>query len=280
MARAARSSFSANSGSLSGLTASCCGRQRRSHVAGRRARVHLSRKPPRAWRGRRRRRRDLHVFGARKRERQRRHSRIGPPWRTIAYGATIGTASGIVSSGLSITETPGTQSGAYCAGADLAVTNSGSAESGRCRKQHYLHADRDEQRPAGRAQRHFRRSRSRRIPHFNRWSSAPGWSCATPAVGSAGNINCTNPDVADAAIGHNVHGGCASDSRHRQRHANCWTPSRSPPAPTIRTLRIIPRRVLTLVGAANQRQSRRHQFSFAQSGAGGQQHHLHDRRDE
>src|SRR5580658_1438675 len=51
-----------------------------------------------------------------------------PGWSTLAndpYGATVGQA-GFVSSGLSITETPGTQSGAYCAGADLAVTNSGT----------------------------------------------------------------------------------------------------------------------------------------------------------
>ena len=27
-----------------------------------------------------------------------------------------------------------------------------------------------------------------------------GWSCSTPAVGAAGNISCTNPDVANAAI--------------------------------------------------------------------------------
>jgi uncharacterized repeat protein (TIGR01451 family) len=50
-----------------------------------------------------------------------------PGWTTLAndaYGATAGQA-GIFASGLTITQTPGTQSGAYCAGADLAVTNAG-----------------------------------------------------------------------------------------------------------------------------------------------------------
>jgi len=42
-----------------------------------------------------------------------------------AYGAAIGQ-SGVLQSNLSITETPGAQSGAYCAGADLAVTNAGA----------------------------------------------------------------------------------------------------------------------------------------------------------
>src|SRR5208337_376808 len=30
---------------------------------------------------------------------------------------------------------------------------------------------------------------------------APGWSCTTPAVGGTGNISCTNPSVANAAVG-------------------------------------------------------------------------------
>ncbi len=49
-----------------------------------------------------------------------------PGYTTLAddaYGATPGQM-GASNTGLTITETPGTQSGAYCAGADLAVTNS------------------------------------------------------------------------------------------------------------------------------------------------------------
>lgn len=42
-----------------------------------------------------------------------------------SFGSTTG-AIGVASTSVSITQTPGTQSGAYCAGADLAVTNSGS----------------------------------------------------------------------------------------------------------------------------------------------------------
>ena len=42
-----------------------------------------------------------------------------------SFGATSGQA-GLSATNLTITQTPGTQSGAYCAGADLAVTNSGS----------------------------------------------------------------------------------------------------------------------------------------------------------
>ncbi len=51
-----------------------------------------------------------------------------PGWTTLAndaYGATAGQM-GVFASGLTITQTPGTQSGAYCAGADLAVTNAGT----------------------------------------------------------------------------------------------------------------------------------------------------------
>jgi uncharacterized repeat protein (TIGR01451 family) len=36
---------------------------------------------------------------------------------------------------------------------------------------------------------------------FNSLAIAPGWSCTTPAVGGTGNISCTDPDVANAAVG-------------------------------------------------------------------------------
>src|SRR5580692_5925696 len=38
-------------------------------------------------------------------------------------------------------------------------------------------------------------------PGFQSLAIATGWSCTTPAVGSAGNISCTDPDVANAAVG-------------------------------------------------------------------------------
>jgi len=125
-----------------------------------------------------------------------------PGWSTLAddsYGATAGQP-GFVSTGLSITETPGTQSGAYCAGADLAVTNSGTpsvvvpggtitytqvvTNNG---PQDAVNATFTEAVPANTT--------------FSSLAVAPGWSCTTPAVGGTGNVNCTNPDVANAAVG-------------------------------------------------------------------------------
>src|SRR6202167_6057704 len=125
-----------------------------------------------------------------------------PGWSTLAndpYGATVGQ-SRFVSSGLSITETPGTQSGAYCAGADLAVTNSGTpsvvSPGGNITytqtvtnngPQDAVNATFIEAVPGNTT--------------FQSLAVAPGWSCTTPAVGSAGNISCTDPDDANAAVG-------------------------------------------------------------------------------
>jgi uncharacterized repeat protein (TIGR01451 family) len=125
-----------------------------------------------------------------------------PGWSTLAndpYGATVGQP-GFVSSGLSITETPGTQSGAYCAGADLAVTNSGTpsvvSPGGNITytqtvtnngPQDAVNATFIEAVPGNTT--------------FQSLAIATGWSCTTPAVGSAGNISCTDPDVANAAVG-------------------------------------------------------------------------------
>ena len=125
-----------------------------------------------------------------------------PGWSTLAndpYGATVGQA-GFVSSGLSITETPGTQSGAYCAGADLSVTNAGTPSvvvpGGNITytqvvtnngPQDAVNATFIEAVPGNTT--------------FQSLAVAPGWSCTTPAVGSAGNISCTNPDVPSAAGG-------------------------------------------------------------------------------
>jgi uncharacterized repeat protein (TIGR01451 family) len=125
-----------------------------------------------------------------------------PGWSTLAndsYGATSGQP-GFVTSGLSITETPGTQSGAYCAGADLAVTNAGTpsvvvpgntitytqtvTNNG---PQDAVNATFVETVPGNAT--------------FNSLAIASGWSCTTPAVGGTGNISCTNPDVANAALG-------------------------------------------------------------------------------
>jgi uncharacterized repeat protein (TIGR01451 family) len=112
-----------------------------------------------------------------------------------SYGATPGQP-GIVATTHILTETPGTQPGAYCAGADLAVTNSGSppivlpggtitytqtvTNNGPFDA---LNAVFSEGIPANTT--------------FQSISSVAGWSCTTPAVGATGNISCTNPDFAN-----------------------------------------------------------------------------------
>jgi uncharacterized repeat protein (TIGR01451 family) len=125
-----------------------------------------------------------------------------PGWSTLAndsYGATAGQP-GFVSSGLSITETPGTQSGAYCAGADLAVTNAGTPSvvvpGGTITYTQVV----TNNGPQDAVNATFIEA----VPGNTTFSSlavAPGWSCTTPAVGGTGNISCANPDVANAAVG-------------------------------------------------------------------------------
>jgi uncharacterized repeat protein (TIGR01451 family) len=120
-----------------------------------------------------------------------------------AYGATPGQP-GAVLSGLSITQTPGTQSGSYCAGADLAVTNSGTpnpvlAGPGPGNIITYTQSVTNNG-PFDALNAVF----SETIPANATFQSlsfpgGSGWSCVTPAVGSAGTISCTNPDVANAA---------------------------------------------------------------------------------
>lgn len=120
-----------------------------------------------------------------------------------AYGATIGQNGGIAN-GLLLTETPGTQSGAYCAGADLAVTNAGTpnpvvagsnitytqtvANNGPLDA---VNAVLTEAIPANTTFQSIVIS----------GSDASGWTCTTPAVNGTGVINCTNPDVPEGAAG-------------------------------------------------------------------------------
>ena len=119
------------------------------------------------------------------------------------YGATIG-APGVVNTLSTIPQTPGTQPGAECASADLAVTNSGSpnpvlAGPGPGNIITYtqnvtnngpldaLNATFTEATPANTT-----------FQSFND-PVGSGWTCVTPAVGGTGSISCTNPDVANAA---------------------------------------------------------------------------------
>ncbi|HKQ87773.1 MAG TPA: C25 family cysteine peptidase [Candidatus Acidoferrales bacterium] len=118
-----------------------------------------------------------------------------PGYTTLAndsYGATPGQM-GASNTGLTITQTPGTQSGAYCAGADLAVTNSANptivlspgtityaqtvANNG---PYDALNAVFSEAIPANTTFQSIAAS----------GSGAAGWTCTT-----TGGIMCSNPDV-------------------------------------------------------------------------------------
>lgn len=117
-----------------------------------------------------------------------------------AYGAAAGQA-GVLASGLSITETPGTQSGAYCAGANLAVTNAGTPllvtptnnitytqVVSNAGPMDALNAVFSEAVPANTT--------------FQSISAPAGWTCNSNAsILSTGIITCTNPDVPSGASG-------------------------------------------------------------------------------
>jgi len=129
-----------------------------------------------------------------------------PGWSTLAndpYGSTPGQP-GVLNSTLTVTQTPGVQSGAYCAAADLSVTNSGTPNpvlagpgpgNGISYSQNVtnngpldaLNATFNETIPANTT------FQSLIIP------SGSGWTCVTPSIGGTGTISCTNPDVAKAA---------------------------------------------------------------------------------
>jgi uncharacterized repeat protein (TIGR01451 family) len=113
-----------------------------------------------------------------------------------SYGATPGQAGVVVNTDL-ITETPGTQSGAYCAGADLAVTNSASPiivlPGGNITYTQTV----TNNGPLDAVNVVF----SEGIPAntvYESITTPAGWTCTTPAVGGTGSITCTDPDLANA----------------------------------------------------------------------------------
>jgi uncharacterized repeat protein (TIGR01451 family) len=120
-----------------------------------------------------------------------------------AYGATPGQP-GVVLPGLSITQTPGTQSGAYCGNADLAVTNAGTpnpvlAGPGPGNVITYTQSVTNNG-PFDALDAVF----SETIPANTTFQSlsvpgGSGWTCTTPSIGGTGAISCTNPDFAVAA---------------------------------------------------------------------------------
>jgi len=112
-----------------------------------------------------------------------------------SYGATPGQPGFVLTTNV-ITETPGTQAGAYCAGADLAVTNSGSpqvvAPGGNITYTQTV----TNNGPLDAVNVVF----SEGIPAnavFESINNVAGWTCTTPAVGGTGTISCTNPDFAN-----------------------------------------------------------------------------------
>ena len=115
-----------------------------------------------------------------------------------SYGATPGQPGVVVTTDI-ITETPGTQPGAYCASADLSVTNSATpvvvAAGGNITYTQTV----TNNGPLDAVNAVF----SEGIPAnttFQSINTVPGWTCTTPAVGGTGTVTCTNPDVANAAI--------------------------------------------------------------------------------
>lgn len=119
------------------------------------------------------------------------------------YGATIGT-NGVFSLIATIPQTPGTQPGAECASADIAVTNSGTpnpvlAGPGPGNIITYTQVVTNNG-PLDALGAVFNEA----IPANTTFQSlnnpvGSGWTCTTPAVGATGAISCTNPDVASAA---------------------------------------------------------------------------------
>ncbi len=116
-----------------------------------------------------------------------------------AYGAAAGQP-GTIAAGHSITETPGTQSGAYCAGADLAVTDAGTPNPVLAGNNITYTQTVTNNGPLEALNGVF----SEAVPAnttFQSLAVPAGWTCTTPAVNGTGNINCTNPDIANAATG-------------------------------------------------------------------------------
>ncbi len=112
-----------------------------------------------------------------------------------SYGATPGQA-GIVATSHIITETPGTQPGAYCAGADLAVTNSGSPAIVLPGANITYTQTVTNSGPFDAVNAVF----SEGIPAntlFQSINTVAGWTCTTPGVGNTGTISCSNPDFAN-----------------------------------------------------------------------------------
>jgi uncharacterized repeat protein (TIGR01451 family) len=114
-----------------------------------------------------------------------------------SYGATAGSP-GLVASTHVITETPGTQSGAYCGSADVSVTNAGTPSLVAPGGTIVYTQVATNNGPLDAVNAVF----SETIPANTTFLSLPavaGWNCTTPVVGGTGTISCTNPDLAKGA---------------------------------------------------------------------------------
>jgi uncharacterized repeat protein (TIGR01451 family) len=114
-----------------------------------------------------------------------------------SYGATPGHA-GITATNLVITETPGAQPGAYCASADLAVTNTGTPNPVLPGANITYTQVVTNNGPLDPVNAVFTEA----IPSNTTFQSLvipPGWTCTTPAVNGTGNISCANPDVSKSS---------------------------------------------------------------------------------
>jgi len=113
------------------------------------------------------------------------------------YGATVGAA-GTLNTTYTIPQTPGTQPGSYCASADLSVTNSGTPAVVVPGNNITYTQGVTNNGPSAAVNAVF----SEAVPANTTFQSLvvpSGWTCTTPAVGATGNINCTNPLVANGA---------------------------------------------------------------------------------
>ena len=116
-----------------------------------------------------------------------------------SFGATPGQA-GVTATNHVITETPGVQPGAYCASADLSVTNAGSPNPVMPGNNITYTQVVTNNGPLDALNAVF----SEAVPAnttFQSLTAPAGWTCSTPAVNGTGNITCTNPDVAKLAAG-------------------------------------------------------------------------------
>lgn len=111
-----------------------------------------------------------------------------------SYGATPGLP-GLVQTTHVITETPGTQSGAYCGSADLAVTNSATPTVVLPGGQITYTQTVANNGPLDAVSAVFTEGIPANTTFYSiNYSTAPGWTCTTPALGATGTITCTNPD--------------------------------------------------------------------------------------